>query len=100
MLRDTLGDVAIVELLTVFARDVSERLDAARAALAAGDEAALEGQAHAIKGAAGNVGASAVAAYALELERTISENGDVRAVFERLTSSIGFAVNAARDVAR
>jgi histidine phosphotransfer protein HptB len=58
-----------LELLEVFVEDTQSHLDAARGAIAANDYKTLEREVHQIKGASGNVGAEAMQALALVLER-------------------------------
>jgi CheY-like chemotaxis protein len=99
MLREALGDEELVDILRVFANNVSERLTAARVALDARDRVALQQNAHAIKGAAGNVGAATVASDAVGLERAISENLDLYGPFELMAGDVEVAVTAARKAA-
>ena len=56
------------EVIGLFVADTPMRLDAIDAAVAAGDVEALSSAAHALKGAAGNVGATAMHVAAGELE--------------------------------
>lgn len=56
------------EVVALFVEDVPRRLQAVEEALAAGDAPALSRAAHALKGAAGNIGAVAVQAMATTLE--------------------------------
>lgn len=58
------------EVLTVFLSDAPERLDAIDTAIGAGDPQALQRAAHALKGAAGSVGAITLQARCRELEDT------------------------------
>jgi HPt (histidine-containing phosphotransfer) domain-containing protein len=58
-----------LELLQVFVEDTQSHLEAARGAIAANDYGTLAREVHQIKGASGNVGADAMQALALELER-------------------------------
>ncbi len=59
------------EILGVFLKDTPPRLDTIKASLASGDAGRIQVQSHAIKGAAGNVGASAVSAIAAEMEAQV-----------------------------
>ena len=56
------------EVIALFLQDTPLRLQAIAAAVAAGDAGALSTAAHALKGAAGNVGANALHVHAGELE--------------------------------
>ncbi|MGE4242157.1 response regulator [Ramlibacter sp.] len=56
------------EVIGLFLADTPARLDGVEAAIAAGDAAALASAAHAIKGSAGNIGATALHLAAGELE--------------------------------
>jgi histidine phosphotransfer protein HptB len=58
-----------LELLQVFVEDTQSHLDTAINAIAANDYKTLEREVHQIKGASGNVGAEAMQALALVLER-------------------------------
>lgn len=64
------GDVVFeLELLQVFIEDAQSHFAAAKSAVAAGDPLKLEREAHHIKGASGNVGASLMHSLANELEQ-------------------------------
>src|SRR5262249_915544 len=63
------GEDVLGELLTLFERDPATRIDALKAAIAAGDLEAKKNAAHALKGAAGNIGAQRVAAWAAHVEK-------------------------------
>jgi HPt (histidine-containing phosphotransfer) domain-containing protein len=63
------GDVELLAEIVALFREGSPRLlEEVRAAVAAGDSAALKRAAHTLKGAASNFGATAVVGIALELE--------------------------------
>jgi HPt (histidine-containing phosphotransfer) domain-containing protein len=71
------GDTELLrEIIELFLEDSPRLIDEVRAAVAAGDAAALRRAAHTLKGAASNFGASAVVAAALELE-TMGRTGDL-----------------------
>jgi signal transduction histidine kinase/DNA-binding response OmpR family regulator len=57
------------EVIALFASDAPQRIDAIRAALAGSDSAALSRAAHALKGAASNVGAQALSDACFTLEQ-------------------------------
>lgn len=71
------GENLLGELLTLFAQDTQARIHTIRSALARGDHAACKRAAHAIKGAAGNIGATRVAHLAAQLEGADLSRGDV-----------------------
>jgi signal transduction histidine kinase/DNA-binding response OmpR family regulator len=58
------------EVLALFARETPQRMDDIRGALAASDSAALSRTAHAVKGAASNVGAQALSEACAALEQS------------------------------
>jgi HPt (histidine-containing phosphotransfer) domain-containing protein len=58
-----------LELLQIFVEDAHSHLEAAKAAIATNDCETLAREVHQIKGASGNVGAEAMQALALDLER-------------------------------
>src|SRR5436190_16020451 len=63
------GDVELLrEIVELFLEDSLRLREEVRAAVAAGDAAALRRSAHTLKGAASNFGAAAVVAAALQLE--------------------------------
>jgi HPt (histidine-containing phosphotransfer) domain-containing protein len=84
-----MGDRALAAVIVLgFLGDVPKQLDALRGFLAAGDARAVQRQAHTVKGAAATVGAEALAALALELERA-GEAGNldtVRSAVDELES--------------
>ena len=64
----------LVEVLGLFLEDAPARLDAMTAAVAAGDGPALQRAAHALKGAAGTIGARSLQAACRELEEMGKHN--------------------------
>ncbi len=85
------------ELVATFRRDVGSRLDDILTAVAGGDPAVLATAAHAVKGAAGNIGGSRLAALCRALEEkgkagTVEGAGallpDVEAEFEKLCAAL------------
>ena len=66
---------SLERMLVRFAEGKDQMLDAVRAAVAAGDAAATAKYAHAIAGAAGNLGADALGAAAKALERAGRDGG-------------------------
>jgi two-component system sensor histidine kinase/response regulator len=74
------GNAALYDrLLDKMGQDFPAAPERIRAALAAGDRAAAEIAAHSVKGAAGNVGADALARAAGELEQALRHGDDVAA---------------------
>jgi HPt (histidine-containing phosphotransfer) domain-containing protein len=63
------GEDVLGELLDLFVQDTRVRLATIRSALASGDAEARRLAAHALKGSAGNVGASRVARLAASVEK-------------------------------
>src|ERR1051325_828999 len=63
------GEDVLGELLVLFERDSVTRLEALHQALAARDADAKKNAAHALKGAASNIGAARVAAWAAHVEK-------------------------------
>ena len=63
------GKGLLKEMAQLFREDIGGRLDAIQAALAAGNSEGIAQEAHAIKGAAGAVGARRLQALAQEIER-------------------------------
>ncbi len=59
------------ELIDLFVDDALPRAERVRAALATGDLRAAQSAAHSIRGTAGNIGASEVAAMATDLEHDL-----------------------------
>ena len=75
-------------MLVRFADSQGATLDALRAAVASGDSAAVARQAHAIAGAAGNLGAEGLHAAAKALERAGRENsGDLAQLLTELDAT-------------
>lgn len=59
------------ELIDLFVDDAMPRAERVRASLAAGDHATAQAAAHSIRGTAGNIGASHVAAMATTIEHDL-----------------------------
>ncbi|MDO8834528.1 MAG: response regulator, partial [Vicinamibacterales bacterium] len=86
LLGRLLGDEDLAAaIVTGFLGDLPRQIDALRGFVAAGDPAAVERQVHTIKGAAANVGGTAVGASAAVIERA-ARAGDLRAVERNLAS--------------
>lgn len=95
-IRGVGGDRLVGEMLEIFSRRTPERLDAARAALAAGDLEAAARALHSLRSAAGTVGATRLADLAGELERDARAGGAALAAgLERLELRAGEALAAA-----
>jgi two-component system sensor histidine kinase/response regulator len=84
-------------LLRKFAEKQSGSVVAVRTALAAGDRAGAERELHSLKGAAGSLGAIAIAERAVECERTLREGGDLEASLKTLEQSLAASVAAIRS---
>jgi len=80
VLRGQIGDDSafLEELLVVFAVTIDAQVVALLAAAARGDSTTIAGHAHAIKGAAANIGAGALLSAAAALERAALQ-GDIAA---------------------
>jgi HPt (histidine-containing phosphotransfer) domain-containing protein len=63
-------DALMLMVLQVFMQEMPKQIEQLKAAHAAADMAGVKLQAHSIKGACGNVGATAMQALALEVEIT------------------------------
>lgn len=83
-IRGVGGDRLVGEMLEIFSRRTPERLDAARAALAAGDLEAAARALHSLRSGAATVGGRRLAAAAAGLERAAR-----RADAEELASGFG-----------
>jgi HPt (histidine-containing phosphotransfer) domain-containing protein len=68
-LEEDLGREAVFELLALFVSESERRRQRIEAAVASGDAATAASEAHALKGSALSMGASALGALALRLER-------------------------------
>ncbi len=89
--RQTGGDAALGrEIVQMFLEDGPKRVAEIRAALARGDAAMLVASAHALKGSAAYLSASAVRGHAADLERLGREArlGDAGAALERLDAAL------------
>lgn len=84
MVLDGGGKGLLKEMAQLFREDIGGRLEALDAALAAGNTEGLAQEAHAIKGAAGAVGARRLQNLANELERA-SRSGSLGSAPERVT---------------
>ncbi len=83
-------------LLQKFADSQRGTVDQIRAALSGGDVAAAERAAHSLKGAAGNLGAAALAEAAATAETAIKSGQDVETAIESLGQCLDRAVKAIR----
>ena len=83
-------------LLRKFAEKQSGSVVAVRTALAAGDRAGAERELHSLKGAAGSLGAIAIADAAAEVEHSFKINGDFETLLEKLDKTLAATVAAIR----
>lgn len=74
---------AVAEILQDFQTDTAQRLDVLRQALAERDSTRVKAQAHAIKGSAGQIGASSLAALCQRIELE-SRSPDCQGIHELL----------------
>lgn len=86
------GEDVLGELVALFERDARLRVNAIRDAVATGAAEARRQAAHALKGAAGNIGAARVAATAAHVEK---EDVDVE-IAELLHREVEVALQALR----
>lgn len=84
-------------LLRKFAAKQSGSVVAVRTALAAGDHAGAERELHSLKGAAGSLGAIAIAERVAECEHALKEGGDVEPSLKTLEESLTAGVAAIRS---
>ncbi|HEX5268890.1 MAG TPA: Hpt domain-containing protein [Gemmataceae bacterium] len=94
MLRRVGGDKLIRDLIDLLMDGAPRKLEAARAALAAGDLDGVRRAAHALTSSAGNLGASETQAAALALERAAAGAGDVAGLLAGLEGAWGRAREA------
>jgi HPt (histidine-containing phosphotransfer) domain-containing protein len=88
MLRRVGGDKLIHELIDLMLQGTPGKLEAARAALAAGNAAGVGRVAHALTSSAGNLGAIALQEAAYALERCAAgEAGDLAELLRNLERS-------------
>ena len=85
----------IDELIDLFSDDALPRAERVRASLADGDHRAAQFAAHSIRGSAGNIGASEVAAIAAGIERDLEAGVTVATDrVDRLSEALQRAVSA------
>jgi HPt (histidine-containing phosphotransfer) domain-containing protein len=84
----------VTEFIDIFLADLPGRLDAIRSAVATRDPHAIRSAGHALKGAAGSIGAVRVAALAAELE-SVGRAGQTSGTDE-LAESIAVEAELAR----
>lgn len=86
----------LVKLHAAFARDTPARLEALRAAVAAGDAEAITFNAHTLKGSAANLGALQVAETCDRIERlpALTEAGTVERLLTELEGRAALAQEA------
>ncbi len=88
MLRRVGGDQLICELIDLFLEGTPGKLEAAQAALAAGDADRLGRMAHGLTSSAGNLGASELQQAAYALERCAGDgSGDLAELLRHLQAS-------------
>ncbi|PID38110.1 MAG: hypothetical protein CSA65_08855 [Proteobacteria bacterium] len=91
-----MNDVELArEIITGFLQDAPRQLEEIKRHLAASDAQAVSRQAHALKGAAANISANALAATALELELNAKHLQPARA--EELLTEFGHELEMLRD---
>ena len=81
-------------LLRKFAERQAGTAEAIRAALSVGDKSTAEREAHSLKGAAGTLGATALAEHAAKVETAINAGQSVEEALEILSHSLDAVVQA------
>lgn len=97
-LRDALGMDGFTLLLETFFSDSPQHLDLLRAAIARGDRAGIEQEAHILKGSAANVGFDRLAAAAHYLVAA-ARRGDLDALTATAGEQVAAELSTARKVA-
>ncbi|WP_260483080.1 PAS domain S-box protein [Sphingomicrobium flavum] len=97
-LRGSLGDVRLGQLLGLLADQLRLAPTAMRALLEKGDVDALRREAHGLKGAASNAGASLLAATAAKIEHG-EESADLVSLVEQLCDQAGAVIRAIEELA-
>nr|WP_286208721.1 response regulator [Azospirillum sp. A1-3] len=97
-LRDALGGDGFALLLETFFSDSPQHLDLLRAAIARGDCAGIEREAHILKGSAANVGFDRLAATAHHLVAA-ARSGDLDALTATAGERVAAELSAARKAA-
>jgi signal transduction histidine kinase/DNA-binding NarL/FixJ family response regulator/HPt (histidine-containing phosphotransfer) domain-containing protein len=87
MLREEIGEDAVDETLRVFRREAEERIALLGKLSAEKDRAAIEVEAHTLKGAAGAVGFAKVSALSRALERQAMELADHMPLVARIEAA-------------
>ena len=105
MLSALLGDLgpdSVDQVCAVFLVDGRERVDAMRAACAAGDADAAARSAHRLKSASGFLGASRLSALCGEVERLARDDrlGDVRARLDLVSGELEESARELRAAVR
>jgi HPt (histidine-containing phosphotransfer) domain-containing protein len=95
-LRSLTDDSAFLdELIDMFVDDALPRVERVRTSLASGDHATAQTAAHSLRGSAGNIGATEVAALAREIEHDLEAGVPVTvARADRLHDALHIAVAA------
>ena len=84
-------------LLQKFADKQAKTVFAVRAALASGDRAAAERDVHSLKGAAGSLGANALAEAAAKAEQSLKAGLEEEVVLQQLEVALDAVVQAIRS---
>jgi two-component system sensor histidine kinase/response regulator len=81
-----------LDLLRQFSERQADAPSRIASAMAAKDRKAAERVAHTVRGVAGNIGLSALAASAMELESALAGSGDIKALATRFEAALARAV--------
>ncbi len=100
MLRRVGGDKLIRELIDLLLDGAPRKLEAARAALAAGNRDGVSRAAHALTSSAGNLGLAELQAAALAVERAAAGPADLAGLLADLEAAWGRARGALAETQR
>ncbi|MBI3728825.1 MAG: response regulator [Burkholderiales bacterium] len=86
-----------LRLLQIFVDSAASTPDKIRLALEKGDRGTAEREAHTMRGAAGNIGATTLAAVSTELELAIEKSEENEALIEKFTAASAELINALKQ---
>jgi len=86
-----------LRLLQIFVDSAASTPDKIRQALEKGDRGTAEREAHTMRGAAGNIGATALAAVSTELELAIEKSEENEALIQKFSAASAELINALKQ---
>ncbi|MFZ6731676.1 two-component regulator propeller domain-containing protein [Undibacterium sp. Ji42W] len=86
-----------LRLLQIFVESAAATPDKIRQALEHGDRGTAEREAHTMRGAAGNIGATALAVVSTELELAIENSDENEALLQKFTTASAELINALKQ---